>query len=127
MDIPLFPLHTVLFPGGRLRLKVFEARYLDMVSERMRAELPFGICLIKSGSEVGGGAEPETVGTLANIVEADMDTPGILMLRVEGGARFVVEHTRIGARPAGHRHGPRQGRGSRVPGSRNTACPPWKC
>ena len=97
MDIPLFPLHTVLFPGGSLRLKVFEARYLDMVSERMRAERPFGICLIKSGPEVGGGAEPETVGTLANIVEADMDTPGILMLRVEGGERFVIEHTRIGA------------------------------
>ncbi len=96
MDIPLFPLHTVLFPGGRLRLKVFEARYLDMVSERMRGERPFGVCLIKSGSEVGGGAEPESVGTLAHIVEADMDTPGILMLRVEGGARFVVEHTETG-------------------------------
>lgn len=96
VDIPLFPLHTVLFPGGSLRLKVFEARYLDMVSERMRDELPFGICLIKSGPEVGGGAEPETVGTLANILEADMDTPGILMLRVEGGERFVVEHTETG-------------------------------
>jgi len=96
MEIPLFPLHTVLFPGGSLRLKVFEARYMDMVSACMRDERPFGICLIKSGSEVGGGAEPETVGTLAHILEADMDTPGILMLRVEGGERFVIEHTQTG-------------------------------
>ncbi len=96
MEIPLFPLHTVLFPGGSLRLKVFEARYMDMVSACMREERPFGICLIKSGSEVGGGAQPETVGTLAHILEADMDTPGILMLRVEGGERFVIEHTETG-------------------------------
>ena len=87
----------MLFPGGNLRLKVFEARYMDMVSERMRGGQPFGICLIKSGPEVGGGAEPETVGTLAHIAEADMDTPGILMLRVRGGDRFVVEHTETGA------------------------------
>lgn len=87
----------MLFPGGNLRLKVFEARYMDMVSERMRGGQPFGICLIKSGPEVGGGAEPETVGTLAHILEADMDTPGILMLRVRGGERFVVERTRTGA------------------------------
>lgn len=96
VEIPLFPLHTVLFPGGSLRLKVFEARYMDMVSACMRADRPFGVCLIKSGSEVGGGAEPEAVGTLARILEADMDTPGILMLRVEGGERFVIEHTRTG-------------------------------
>lgn len=70
---------------------------MDMVSECMRADRPFGICLIKSGPEVGGGAEPETVGTLAHIIEADMDTPGILMLKVRGGERFVVEHTRTGA------------------------------
>jgi uncharacterized protein len=96
VEIPLFPLHTVLFPGGSLRLKVFEARYMDMVSACMRDARPFGVCLIKSGPEVGGGAEPETVGTLARIIEADMDTPGILMLRVEGGERFVIEHTRTG-------------------------------
>lgn len=96
MEIPLFPLHTVLFPGGGLRLKVFEARYLDMAGACLREGRPFGVCLIKSGPEVGGGAEPESVGTLAHIQEADMDTPGILMLRVEGGDRFVVEHTETG-------------------------------
>jgi Lon protease-like protein len=96
-DIPLFPLHTVLFPGGNLRLKVFEARYMDMVSACMRDSRPFGVCLIKSGPEVGGGAEPEAVGTLAHIVGADMETAGILMLRVAGGERFVVEHTLTGA------------------------------
>ena len=97
LEIPLFPLNTVLFPGGVLRLKVFEARYMDMASQRLRERLPFGICLIKSGPEVGGAAEPETVGTLAHIAEADMDTPGILLLRVEGGERFVVEHSHADA------------------------------
>ena len=45
-DIPLFPLHTVLFPGGLLPLRVFEARYLDMVRYCLRQDLPFGVCLI---------------------------------------------------------------------------------
>jgi len=97
LELPLFPLHSVLFPGGGLRLKVFEARYMDMVGERLRDQRPFGVCLIKSGPEVGGGAEPEAVGTLAHIAEADMDTPGILLLRVTGGERFVIESLHTGA------------------------------
>lgn len=96
-DLPLFLLQTVLFPGGSLRLKVFEARYLDMVSDCLRENRPFGVCLIKSGQEVGDAAEPETVGTVAHIVEADMETPGILLLQVRGGERFVVESRQVGA------------------------------
>ncbi len=95
-SLPLFPLQSVLFPGGSLNLKVFEARYLDMASACLRERRPFGVCLIKSGDEVGTAAEPETVGTLAHIVAADMDTPGILMLKLTGGDRFVVERWQAG-------------------------------
>jgi Lon protease-like protein len=51
-DVPLFPLHTVLFPDGLLPLKIFEARYLDMARECLREKTPFGVCLLKSGGEV---------------------------------------------------------------------------
>lgn len=88
MDIPLFPLSSVLFPGGILTLKVFEQRYLDMAAECMKQSAPFGVCLIASGKEVGEPATPHAVGTLAHIVEADMPQLGILMLKVQGGQRF---------------------------------------
>ncbi len=92
--VPLFPLHTVLFPGGVLPLKVFEARYIDMVRDCMKREAPFGVVLIKSGQEVGKAAEPEAIGCLAHILQWDMDQPGILMLRTQGGARFRILQTR---------------------------------
>lgn len=95
MEIPLFPLHAVLFPGGRLRLKVFEARYVDMTAACLRSGKPFGVCLIRRGQEVGAPAEPAEVGTLAHIVTADMRKPGIFELEVEGGHRFVVADTRV--------------------------------
>ena len=96
-DLPLFPLNTVLFPGGRLRLKVFEARYLDMAADCLRLARPFGVCLIKQGGEVGPAALPETVGTYARIVTADMDSPGVMRLEVRGEGRFVVAGTRLEA------------------------------
>ena len=88
--IPLFLLHTVLFPGARLPLKVFEARYLDMVSACLRDKQPFGVCLIKSGQEVGDAGEPHRVGTLAHIEEWEMPTTGILHILVRGGERFEI-------------------------------------
>ncbi|MEY2632775.1 MAG: hypothetical protein RIR00_1429 [Pseudomonadota bacterium] len=89
-EIPLFPLSAVLFPGGRLGLKVFEQRYLDMTAACMKAQTPFGICLIAEGQEVGATAEPHSIGTLAEIVSWDMEQLGILMLSVRGGARFRI-------------------------------------
>ena len=97
VELPLFPLNTVLFPGGHLQLKVFEARYLDMTAECMRNQTPFGVCLIREGGEVGEPAVPESMGTLAQIRLADMMEPGIFQLDVEGGQRFVIESTRVGA------------------------------
>lgn len=93
--LPLFPLNTVLFPDGILPLKVFEARYIDMVRACMKGELPFGVVLIKSGSEVGEAAEPEMVGTLARITRWDMEDLGVLLLRTQGGERFRIQDTRI--------------------------------
>lgn len=94
MEIPLFLLNTVLYPGGRLELRVFETRYLDMVKERLRAALPFGVCLLERGEEVaaaqGEEAVPHRVGTLANIVDWDMPQFGILNVVTHGGARFRV-------------------------------------
>lgn len=92
--IPLFPLNTVLFPGGVLPLKIFEARYIDMVRDCMKREAPFGVVLIKSGREVGPAAEPEAVGCLATITRWDMESLGLLLLRTEGGRRFRILETR---------------------------------
>lgn len=92
--LPLFPLNTVLFPGGMLALRVFEARYVDMVGECLRRGAPFGVVLINSGSAVGAAAEPEAVGCVAHIVHADMAGPGILSVAVRGGERFRILDTR---------------------------------
>jgi uncharacterized protein len=92
--LPLFPLNAVLFPDGILPLRVFEARYVDMVSECMRNESPFGVVLIKSGAEVGAAAEPESVGCLAHITQLDMAELGVLILRTKGGERFRILETR---------------------------------
>ena len=90
IEIPLFPLGSVLFPGGTLSLKVFEQRYLDMAAQCLRDKTPFGICLIASGREVGEPAAPHAVGTLAEITEADMPQLGILTLKVHGRQRFRI-------------------------------------
>lgn len=92
--IPLFPLNTVLFPLGILPLRVFETRYTDMVRECMKRGVPFGVVLIRSGSEVGAAAVPESVGCLAHIKDWDMPELGVLLLSTEGGARFRIEATR---------------------------------
>lgn len=91
--LPLFPLNTVLFPCGILPLKVFETRYMDMVRDCMKREIPFGVVLIKSGQEVGTAAEPESVGCLAHIRQWDAPQLGVLLLRTQGGARFRILET----------------------------------
>lgn len=96
-DLPLFPLHAVLFPGGLLPLRVFEARYIDMVRDCLRKESPFGVCLIESGHEVAtelAPTVPEPVGCLASIVDYDMEQLGLLLIRTRGVQRFRIETTR---------------------------------
>lgn len=92
-DLPLFPLHTVLFPDGRLPLRVFEARYVDMVRRCLRDGTPFGVCLIASGEEVareGKPTIPESIGCLAEIVDCNMEQLGVLLIETRGRQRFRV-------------------------------------
>ena len=93
-EIPLFPLNTVLFPGGSLPLKIFEQRYMDMVKACLKDEASFGICLIAQGAEVGTAAKPHPVGTLARIAKWDMAQLGVLQVVVHGGGRFRVKNYR---------------------------------
>ena len=102
--LPLFPLRTVLFPGGLLPLKIFEQRYIDMAKACLRDETPFGVCLITQGDEVSRGddAAPPTfapIGTVAQIVSWDMPELGILHVATEGVVRFRVQKYAIS--PAG--------------------------
>lgn len=93
VELPLFPLNTVLFPGGYLPLRIFETRYMDMVGRAMRSGSGFGVCLIAAGGEVGETAVPRLVGTEALIETWDMDQPGLLHIGVGGRRRFaVVDH-----------------------------------
>jgi Lon protease-like protein len=89
-DLPLFPLNTVLFPGGVLPLRVFETRYVDMTRECLKQDQPFGVCKIREGAEVGAAATPEGIGCLAYITHWDMQQLGLLQLRTRGGQRFRV-------------------------------------
>jgi Lon protease-like protein len=95
-ELPLFPLRMVLFPDGLLELKIFEARYLDLMSRCMREELPFGVVCLKSGREVKGaeGIDLCDVGTTAELVEVDSASAGILLVRCRGGTRFALGATR---------------------------------
>jgi len=94
LEMPLFPLHTVLFPGGTLALRVFEVRYIDMVRQCLREDRPFGVVLIAEGSEVGGEVTPHKVGTTARIVDSGMRSDGLLGIFTQGEQRFVIESCR---------------------------------
>lgn len=89
-NVPLFPLNTVLFPEGYLPLRIFEVRYLDLVSESLRNQSPFGVCLITHGKEVGAPADFHEVGTFAHIVDWEKGDDGLLGITVQGGKRFRV-------------------------------------
>lgn len=94
-ELPLFPLSTVLFPGGQLALRIFEPRYLDLVKRSARSGEGFGICLILDGREAGEPAIPVALGTEAVIVDFAMTDDGLLGITVEGRRRFHVERTRV--------------------------------
>jgi len=95
-EITIFPLRTVLFPGGPLQLRIFETRYTDMISQCMRDNVGFGVCLIEDGQEVGPVAIPHAVGTLAHIRDWDQRPDGLLGITVLGGQRFRILETAMG-------------------------------
>ena len=97
--IPLFPLNVVLFPEGLLPLRIFEPRYMDMVSECLRTDSGFGVCLIRQGSEAGAPADCHETGTYARIIDWDRGTDGLLHITVKGERRIRIGDIRI--RPNG--------------------------
>lgn len=89
--LPLFPLHSVLFPGGTVSLRIFERRYLDMIRDCARDSTGFGVCLILEGSEAGAPARPSTIGTCAHIVDFSTLPDGLLGIDARGDRRFHVD------------------------------------
>lgn len=87
--LPLFPLNTVLFPGGPLRLRIFEPRYLDMISHCMRESSDFGVALITEGKETGL-ARTMQVGTTAHIVDFERLDDGLLGITARGERKFSI-------------------------------------
>lgn len=92
-EYALFPLSTVVFPGGIMPMRVFEPRYLDMVAHCMRYSIGFGICAARPAGQ-GRFSAPQTVGTLVEIVDFDRLDDGQLGITVEGRRRFAVGQTR---------------------------------
>lgn len=88
--LPLFPLNTVVFPGGQLPLRIFEPRYLDMVKQAIADGTPFGICGIREGQETGTPAVPYDVGTRVVVTDWDMPQTGILHIDTRAQDRFVI-------------------------------------
>jgi hypothetical protein len=88
MELPLFPLNTVLFPGATLPLHIFEERYKLMIGACIEERRPFGVLLIRRGQEVGDTAEPFEIGTTAHIARVDQLDEGRFNLICLGGQRF---------------------------------------
>src|SRR5579862_7198061 len=93
-ELPLFPLHMVLLPGGPLQLQVFEPRYLDMIGRCMRAGTPFGVVRILVGAETGAAADIAVTGTSARIIDFHALSSGLLGLLCLGERVFRVESHR---------------------------------
>ncbi len=91
----LFPLNLVLFPGGLLALRIFEPRYLRMVSECLRQQQPFVVAAIVDGPEAGGVAETASCGTLARIIDWDQLEDGLLGLWCEGEQVVALDGVQI--------------------------------
>ena len=98
-SLPLFPLSSVLYPGGQLPLRIFEVRYLDMVRKSYEAGTPFGVVALTSGGEVrraGEGAETfYDIGTLAHITHLDNPQPGLLHIQCQGHARMRIDSKQL--------------------------------
>lgn len=90
VEIPLFPLRTVLFPGGYLPLRIFEQRYLTMVRDCARSDTGFGVCLIREGEEAVSPVKTAQVGTYAQIMDWYTLEDGLLGVSATGTARFTT-------------------------------------
>ncbi|RZL00232.1 MAG: peptidase S16 [Rubrivivax sp.] len=104
--LPLFPLHTVLFPGGLLPLQIFEVRYLDLMKRCAQSGEPFGVVCLQSGHEIrqaprtgeaeGGRLETlASVGTLATLERIEHPQPGLMLVQARGGPRFTLHSSHV--------------------------------
>ena len=89
-EIPLFPLKTVLLPGNKLSLRIFELRYVDMIASCMREDSPFGVILIHQGDETSVDSEIFSIGTTAGICDWQNRADGLLGITALGLDRFEV-------------------------------------
>ncbi len=103
-ELPLFPLQTVLFPGGLLSLKVFEARYLDLMASCLREQQAFGVVALRTAAAANGqtvrngrnegeadpSADFESTGVVAELIDVDSTRAGILQVRCRGLQRFSL-------------------------------------
>ncbi|HEY4880977.1 MAG TPA: LON peptidase substrate-binding domain-containing protein [Steroidobacteraceae bacterium] len=94
-EIALFPLNTVLFPGGLLPLRIFEPRYVDMVGGCMRRDAEFGVVLIVQGTDTSSVVSIAGMGTSARVVDFQTQTDGLLGLLCRGERRFRVAQRRL--------------------------------
>lgn len=102
-SLALFPLQTVIFPGGLLPLRVFEPRYMDMVTQAIADRAAFGICAIREGRDVDTTAKHYNVGTCVKVIDWEMPQPGILHIQTQALERFVVRSSH--SEPSGLRIG----------------------
>jgi len=93
VEIPLFPLRTVLFPGGPLPLRIFETRYLDMIGRCLKEEIGFGVLALKNGDKTGS-SEVHQIGTLARIIDWYQFDDGLLGITALGETRFLLRGIR---------------------------------
>ncbi len=95
LRVPLFPLNTVMFPGGVLPLRIFETRYLDMVCDCLRTDTEIGVVLIRDGKEVGEAAQTYDVGTLCTISYWNKRPDGLLGITLRGTNRFRILQSEV--------------------------------
>lgn len=91
IEIPIFPLRTVLFPGAVLPLRIFEQRYLTMIRDCAQSDTGFGVCLIREGEEAVSPVKPAQIGTHAQIVDWYTLDDGLFGVSTFGTARFITE------------------------------------
>lgn len=97
VTVPLFPLNTVLFPGGVLPLRIFEPRYLDLVSDCLRNDRAIGVVLIREGNETGPAAQTYDVGTLGEVCYFNKRSDGLLGVTLRGVQRFQIHNSQVRA------------------------------
>ena len=90
MQLPLFPLSSIVMPDGLMPLRLFERRYIDMVKNCFKTDTGFGVCLIKEGNEAGEPSTPYPIGTLATIVDFDQGSDGLLHITAKGEQEFRI-------------------------------------